>query len=287
MKGRTLNTGQHDERIDMGRPRKVTLTTSPAERLQERVESRTVRAAIYIRVSTDGQARSGLGMEAQEGRCRREVQARGWSEPTLYTDAGISGAKGERHRPGLARLLSAVRAGAVDVVIIYRIDRLGRSVPIVLETVEEISQHAVVVSCSESIDTSSPNGKLLLTMFAMLAQYERDLASERTHEALRTKEQRDGDRGGELPYGYARKAGRIVPDPSEARWVRRIFAWRMLGHTFAQIAEELNAKGVPSPRGGQWGTAAVYYIAERVETYRGGKRGRTGQVELPAILKAA
>jgi DNA invertase Pin-like site-specific DNA recombinase len=109
----------------------------------------------------------------------------GWNEPLVYCDAGISGTRDATRRPELQRLLSDVRSGTVAAVIILSLDRLGRETRLVLDLVEEFSRHGVaLVSCKESLDTTSPQGQFVLTMFAALAQLERDLISERTKAAL-------------------------------------------------------------------------------------------------------
>lgn len=269
----------------MARPRKNSGLKQASGQPEEGTEKRDRRVAIYLRVSTEEQAKSGLGMDAQKRRCRQRAEEHSSLEPTIYMDEGISGAKDERKRPGLAHLLQAVRAGEVDMVIIYRLDRLGRTTRIILDLVEEISRHCALISCKENLDTSSSAGQFFLTITAAMAQYERDLARERTKAALREKELRDGDRGGELPYGYTRKEGKIRLEPKEARRVRDIFAWRAANLTYRAIAERLNHKRIPSPRGGKWSTSAVFYIVEREATYRGGKRGQTGQVDLPQLLE--
>ncbi|PWT76173.1 MAG: hypothetical protein C5B60_04420 [Chloroflexi bacterium] len=211
------------------------------------------RVATYMRVSTDEQADSGLGIDSQLSRVRGMSAAKGWCEPIVYTDAGISGTKDASKRPALQRLLADVRAGSIDAVIILSLDRLGRKTRLVLDLVEELAGCGVaLVSCKESLDTTSPQGQFVLTMFAALAQLERDLIAERTKAALTEHSKRDGEAGGKLPYGYVRSVDGVAVDDNILKHVHFIFNARKRGDTLREIAIKLNEKGVASPRGGIW-----------------------------------
>lgn len=241
--------------------------------------------AAYVRVSTDEQARSGLGLAAQRSRCAAMALVKDWPEPVFYADEGISGTKGLRQRPGLARLLEEVRAGRYRAVIILSLDRLARRTRLVLELVEELTSCGVaLVSCKESLDTATPQGQFVLTMFAALAQLERDLIADRTRAALAEIDHRDGDRGGRLPHGYVRLDERIVIDRKAANAVRRIFALRASGLPLRAIAAQMNKHGA-SPRGGTWAHTSVKEILDNRAAYEGGLRGNT-KARWPVILKA-
>nr|MBF6592057.1 recombinase family protein [Ktedonobacterales bacterium] len=213
------------------------------------------RVAAYLRVSTDEQAESGLGLGDQQRRCVAQAVAKGWPAPVIYRDAGVSGTREATKRPALARLLEAARRGELDAIIVLSLDRLGRKTRLVLDLVEQLGAHGVaLVSCKEQLDTATPQGQFVLTMFAALAQLERDLISERTIGALAELSRRDGETGGAVPYGYRRATthdGRIktvLIDSVAAAVVVRIYALHRRGESTRQIAARLQADAVPPPR---------------------------------------
>lgn len=258
----------------MGRAR--TRASAPKTNIQ--------RVAGYLRVSTDEQRESGLGLGDQRMRVQGMAAAKGWPEATLYVDDGVSGTKPAAERPELARLLADVRAGQVDAVIVLDLSRLARRTLLVLDLVDELRRRDVAfVSCKEQLDTASPQGQFVLTMFAALAQLERDLIAERTTAALAELGRTTGDRGGRIPYGYLRTEERVRVDPAAAGFVRRIFSARRRGESLRDIATKLNAAGVVSPLGGAWRHTTVAGILANRAIYAGGKRADS-ELRWPAIL---
>ena len=137
----------------------------------------------------------------QRERCTAQIVAKGWQYAGEYADPGISGTKGADERPGLAALLSDARAGKVDAVIVLALDRLGRKTSLVLDLVETLADNgAPLVSCKESLDTSTPQGQFVLTMFAAMARLERDTIVERTSAGRNARGKVDGERGGRMPW---------------------------------------------------------------------------------------
>jgi len=247
--------------------------------------TKTYRTAAYLRVSTDEQAESGLGIDAQMTRCKAQATVKGWAEPTVYADEGISGTKDASKRPALQRLLQDARDGQIDAVTILSLDRLGRKTRLVLDLVEELTACGVVlISCKESLDTESATGKFVLSLFASLAQLERDLIAERTTAALQELSKR-GVVGGQLPYGYVRTESGPVVDVEQAKVVRFIFNARKRGDSLREIAGKLNERGVVGPRGGKWWATSVREVLENGAAYRGQRRGLS-EVRWPVILAA-
>jgi site-specific DNA recombinase len=246
------------------------------------------RVAGYIRVSTDKQKASGLGLADQERKIRAMRELKGWGEPMLFTDEGVSGAKEGKDRPGLRDLLAAVERGEIDVIVINSLDRLARKARLTLEVVHLLKVHGVaLISCKETIDTSTPSGQLFMTVLAAMAEFERELARERTRNALAQLALKTGLAGGRVPYGYVRSAGGVDVDPETSKIVKRIFAWRRRGVSLRDIAAKLNAEGVPAPRsGGKWRHTSVVEILAHRAVYRGARRGPS-ELRWPAILTAA
>lgn len=243
-----------------------------------------IRAAIYLRVSTEEQARSGLGIEAQRDRTTAAVHVRDWHMADEYADEGISGAKDEKKRPGLARLLADCEAGKIDAVVFLDLSRLGRRTLLILDLVDRLAKMGVqLVSCKENLDTSTAMGKAMLGFIAVLAQMERDLASERTRAALAEAGKRTGDKGGGVPYGYRRVNGIIHVEEHEAVVVRQIFLWRMNGASMREIAFCLQDRGIAPGGGAKWHHSAIQCILSNEAAYRGGNRDKS-EARWPVIL---
>lgn len=231
-------------------------------------------AAIYLRVSTDEQAQSGLGLADQLIRCEAQAIAKGWTVAPqhIYRDEGVSGtiAPGPK-RPDLARLLAAVAAREVQAIIVLDLSRLARSVKLVTEMVEGFDQAGIsFVSCKENFDTSTAMGRAMLGIVAVFGQLERDLTSERTCAALAERGRQHGYKSGRLPLGYSRQPGQetIMVDDQAAGIVRDVFALRDRGLPMRAIAEQLNGRH-PAPRGQAWYASAVKTILDNAPRYQG------------------
>jgi site-specific DNA recombinase len=244
---------------------------APKKRKTE-IHPDVIRPAIYLRVSTDEQADSGLGIHAQRTRCVAQCLAKGWPEPREYLDEGISGtiAPGPK-RPGLDQLLADVRAGTINAVVVLDLSRLARSVKLVTSMIDELDAADVAfVSCKENFDTSTAMGRAMLGIVAVFGQLERDLTSERTVAALAERGKQHGYKSGRLPFGYRREPGQelIEVDNQAADLVRTVFAARAAGATMRAIAAEMAPVG-PGPRGQQWHASTIKTILDNGPYYRG------------------
>jgi len=150
-----------------------------------------VRIAIYTRVSTPTQS-----VENQRHELRRVAEARHWYVANEYADDGISGAKGRPERPGLDALLKAAVRGEFDLVAVWALDRLGRSLEHLVATVNELQSLGIdLYSHKQALDTSTPAGRLAFQVFGALAEYERELLRERVKAGL-DRARRNGTRLG-------------------------------------------------------------------------------------------
>jgi DNA invertase Pin-like site-specific DNA recombinase len=141
----------------------------------------TKRAALYLRVSTDHQA-----VENQRQELERVAQRRGWQTVQTYQDAGISGAKGRRERPGLDAMLTDARRHRFDVVMAWSVDRLGRSLVDLLQVIQELEHASVDLYLDQQqIDTTSPMGKLVFQVTGAFAEFERSMIRQRVKAGLR------------------------------------------------------------------------------------------------------
>ena len=139
------------------------------------------RAAVYLRVSTDKQT-----VENQRRELRQVAERRGWQAVEEYTDAGISGAKGRDGRPGLDRLLKDASRRKFDVVMAWAIDRLGRSLIDLLGTIQTLEACGIDIYLDQqSIDTTTPAGKLMFQVTGAFAEFERSMIRQRVHAGLK------------------------------------------------------------------------------------------------------
>src|SRR5215469_9909457 len=139
------------------------------------------RAALYLRVSTDKQT-----VETQRAALTAIAERRGWQIVTTFTDAGISGAKGRKDRPGLNAMLKEAQRGAFDVVMAWAIDRLGRSLFDLLGTIQHLEACKVDLYLDQqSIDTTTPAGKLVFQVTGAFAEFERSMIRQRVRAGLR------------------------------------------------------------------------------------------------------
>lgn len=208
--------------------------------------------AAYIRWSTDEQG-DGTTLEVQREACEHYIRSQGWNfrPDLLFVDDGHSG--GSLDRPGLRSLRKAVKSRRVCCCVVYKLDRLSRSV---LDTVklvlEEWEGLCYVKAAREPVDTTTPTGKVFFYMLASYAEWERGVIRERTLSGKVKRAQQGRNPGFAYPYGYrqGQHTGAFAVDHSEAAVVRRIFAAYTQGHGAPTIAEELNRQGIRSREGG-------------------------------------
>ena len=171
--------------------------------IQRPVEKKITHCAIYTRVSTDHQAEVEFNScEAQEDRIRSFVASQeGFEVFKVYTDPGFTGAN--MNRPALKQLITDIRAGQIQMVITYKIDRLTRSPRDFYELIEFFeSNNASYISVTERFDTSTPSGRLLRNIMLTFAQFERELASERVKDKVIQRVKRGMYHGGHPTIGY-------------------------------------------------------------------------------------
>ena len=189
--------------------------------------NKTVRCAIYTRVSTDqGLEQDFNSLDAQydasQAYVRSQVHA-GWTLiRTKYDDGGFSG--GNTDRPALQRLLADVRAGKIDVIVVYKVDRLTRSLADFAKLVELFDKHSVsFVSVTQQFNTTTSMGRLTLNVLLSFAQFEREVTSERIRDKIAASKRKGLWVGGMAPLGYDTRERKITVNKAETRTVRTIF----------------------------------------------------------------
>ena len=208
-----------------------------------------LRVVGYIRVSTDDQADSGAGLEAQRTAIQDQCTRRSWELIALHQDT--ASARSLAKRPGLTRALADLDAGIAGALVVAKLDRLSRSLLDFSALMERSRKKGwALVALDLGVDTTTPSGEMMANVLAVFAQFERRLIGQRTREALAVK-RRQGVRLGRPP---------IVPEAVATR-VRRE---RTRGRTFVAIAADLNARAVPTGHGGrEWRVSSVQALVRR------------------------
>jgi len=242
--------------------------------MTNRTPVKAVRCAVYTRVSTDQGLEQDFNSldaqyEASQAYIRSQAHA-GWTlVRTKYDDGGFSG--GNTDRPALQRLLQDIQAGRVDIIVVYKVDRLTRSLADFAKLVELFDAHGVsFVSVTQQFNTTTSMGRLTLNVLLSFAQFEREVTSERIRDKIAASKRKGLWVGGPLPLGYRMQDGKIAIVPDEAETVRQIFACYLeLGSVNALmrdlIQRNIRTKVWPrksgSARGGvHFGRGTLYYL---------------------------
>jgi site-specific DNA recombinase len=222
------------------------------------------RCAIYTRKSSEeGLEQEFNSLDAQREACEAYVasqRAEGWAlVREQYDDGGFSG--GTLERPGLQRLLADMEAGIADVVVVYKIDRLSRSLLDFAKLVEVFDRHSVTfVSVTQSFNTTTSMGRLTLNILLSFAQFEREVIGERIRDKFAASRKRGMWMGGWAPLGYDVIDRKLVTNRAEADIVRRIFHRFVHLGSVTTVVRELNAEGLLNKRGKPFDKGFVYKL---------------------------
>lgn len=208
-----------------------------------------VKCIIYARVSTDEQAAGQYSsIDSQIDICKHYIEIqkeKGWQFVQTYTDPGFSGK--DLERPGIQNVIEDLKAGKIDVVIVYKIERLVRSIYDFYKLWELFQAHNVTfVSATQQFDTSNALGKLMLNILLSFAQFERENTSEKTRDKMKQRARLGKWHGGWLPFGYDydKDTKKLLINKREAQAVKKILEHFIEGMKPSEIANLLNSKGV-------------------------------------------
>lgn len=211
---------------------------------------RRLSCAIYTRKSTEeGLEQNFNSLDAQRDACENYIasqKSEGWlMTGERYDDGGFSG--GNLERPGLKQMLADVRAGQIDIIVVYKIDRLSRSLGDFAKLVDLFDQHKVTfVSVTQAFNTTTSMGRLTLNILLSFAQFERELAGERVRDKIAASRQRGIWMGGMPPIGYDVSERKLIPNLEEAQIVREMFTRFASVPSMATLVRDLRARGVCS-----------------------------------------
>jgi DNA invertase Pin-like site-specific DNA recombinase len=212
------------------------------------MRDRPSRCAIYTRKSTDeGLEQEFNSLDAQREACAAYVLSQkheGWQLlPELYDDGGYSG--GSMERPGIKQLMADVQAGRVDVIVVYKVDRLTRSLADFAKIVEVLDRAgASFVSVTQAFNTTTSMGRLTLNVLLSFAQFEREVTGERIRDKVAASKKKGIWMGGPVPLGYAVQARKLVIDEPEAATVRHIFESYAAMGSMPVLVDELGDLGI-------------------------------------------
>lgn len=220
-----------------------------------------MRVAIYVRVSTDIQAEEGYSLDAQLGRCKAYADSQGWEVVVTYIEEGES-AK-DLNRTEIKRMLSDASAGLFDVLLVYRLDRLTRSVRDLHSLMDLFERQNIKFrSATELYDTTTAMGRLFINIVASLAEWERSNLGERVRFGKEQQVKEGGWPGGPVPFGYEWDGETMHLVPNEYVILRELRRLYMAGNGLRGVALALNLKGMHRRDGGLWGYENVKYTLQ-------------------------
>ena len=259
----------------------------------------TLRCAVYTRKSTeDGLEQEFNSLHAQREACEAYILSQrheGWMlVPRHYDDGGFSG--GNMERQGLKALLSDVDAGLVDVIVVYKVDRLTRSLADFAKIVERLdAKQASFVSVTQAFNTTTSMGRLTLNVLLSFAQFEREVTGERIRDKIAASKKKGIWMGGPVPLGYQVIDRKLVPVPEEAERVRTIMRRYLEIRSAPALLNKLHAEGIVTKvqqrvsgphRGGiPFRRGSLFYLLKN-PVYRGKivHRGQVHEGEHEAII---
>jgi site-specific DNA recombinase len=213
---------------------------------------KVLRCAVYTRVSTEyGLEQEFNSLDAQRESSEAYVKSQaheGWRcLPTQYNDRGFSG--GSLNRPALQKLLSDIRDRLVDVVVVYKVDRLTRSLADFAKLVELFDAHGVsFVSVTQAFNTTTSMGRLTLNVLLSFAQFEREVTGERIRDKVAASKRKGMRMGGPVPLGYDVKDKKLVINPEEAERVRTIFRQYLKLKSITKLLDDLHRRKILTKR---------------------------------------
>ncbi len=227
-----------------------------------------MKTVTYSRVSTEEQGREGVSLANQAEKCRLQAQLADLEIVAEITDSGKSAKN--LNRPGIQQILGMAKRKEIQAVIIFKLDRLTRSVSDLNKLIETFTKYGVsLISVKDSLDTQSAAGRMVINILGTISQWEREAIAERTSDALGYKKAEGQKYTGITPYGFALMGESYVESTGEQATIREIVRLKdEAGMSYQFICDYLNNAGIPTRKGNPWKKMTVSNI------YTGTKSGK-------------
>jgi len=229
------------------------------------------KAAIYCRISTLSQLNDGLGLEGQVNLCTKYCNIKKYEIHEIYQDKAISGTMNCSDRSEFKKLLDDAINGKFNILVCYKLDRLGRNNGDVISMIENLKKLNITqIFIEDGIDSSTIEGMLFLGIFASMNSYELEMIKRRLKTGLENKRKKNGHIGRKLPYGYVRINKQICLDQDKISIVKFIFNNIDKGLSMNKIAEALNNQNIETSRNkGKWHSSTILRIINNKNKYNG------------------
>ncbi|SES94103.1 site-specific DNA recombinase [Oceanobacillus limi] len=247
-----------------------------------------MRTALYIRVSTREQT-EGFSISAQKRQLAAYCESQGWEVVGYYVEEGVSAKN--TNRPELKRMMSHIENGLIDCVLVYKLDRLTRSVLDLYNLLQKFEENnCKFKSATEVYDTTSAIGRMFITLVASFAQFERERLAERVSMGMEQMTREGKWKGGEPGYGHRYINNEFVIVEDEASNLRLMYDWYLSGMSDNKIARELRKRNITTRGGAEWSEAHVRYSLtnpkNKGELRYGVKKGEDKQFTIEKVYPA-
>ena len=227
--------------------------------------NRKVVCGIYTRVSTDNQAEKEYNScQSQREKIDHFIKSqKDFSVFDYYSDEGFSGK--DLNRPAMQRMLQAVVMGKINCIVTYKIDRLTRSPKNFYQLIEVFENYKVdFISVTERFDTATPSGRLLRNIMLTFAQFERELASERTRDKMLQRAEKGMWNGGFVPFGYRKENKELVVDKRESEILRKIYDVYIDTGSLGEIVQFLKKRKMRDRKGNFFSKSTIFFALRNV-----------------------
>ena len=223
------------------------------------MDAKSIRAAIYTRVSTDDQAKEGFSLGAQLDKLRSYCKARDWKISGEYIDDGYSG-RYTKHRPAYNKMMLEMEKW--DALLVIKMDRIHRNSKNFMQMMEDLNKEGKeFVSMTESLDTGTAMGRFVMDIIQRIAQLESEQIGERVYIGMKQKAKTNsGMLGFNIPYGYNYIDNKLRINEDESKNVKEIFKLYLDNFSMKKIAELLNKKNIPTKNNKTWASQTIATI---------------------------
>ena len=222
------------------------------------MDAKSVKVAIYTRVSTEDQAKEGFSLNAQLDKLRSYCKARDWEISAEYVDDGYSGRNVKR--PAYSKMMAEMDKW--DLILVIKMDRIHRNSKNFMLMMEHLNKNQKeFASMSESFDTSTAMGRFVMNIIQGIAQLESEQIGERVYIGMEQKAKTNGGViGFNIPYGYDYLDGNLIINEVESSTIKDIYSWYKKGKSMGEIVKKLNSAKIPTKKGGFWAKKTISTI---------------------------